>query len=150
MSGFNVAATKAQVFDLVLNDPRSAALTVTYGMPVEGVAQRGIWFGGINGTSELPNMKGGRKERDVQWTIHGIAQVSNKGLTCDQAELQVERDVFQILDDALADDPKIAGAVADLRHAYLSSFNLDSAPQGDGEGWVAWITFEITCRSRLT
>ncbi len=145
----NRAQTKARILGLLRDDGRTAGMSLDYGLPPNGVPVEGIWLGKAAGPHANRTMTAGRKDRRDVFTITAHCYAFQPGQTAEEAETRAQ-ELFAVLEDVVANDPKLGGAVTGLQWAVLGQVELDSAPGGDGEGFAAWVDADINCQSYLS
>jgi hypothetical protein len=118
---------------------------VTQGRPQEAlINSQQVIVGAVSYSSEIANLKSGRKQRDETYSIEVVFLAAFPGGTPDEAETAVWAH-FAHLEDILADDPTLG--VADLAWATLGQVEGDVAIEQSGP--IAWITADVNCKARL-
>lgn len=109
-----------------------------------------VFIGGVDGTSEIPTMKAGRKQRNEDYDIDVVFRAANTGGTSTGGRDAKERCIsyFAALDDILADDTTVNSL--DILWAVLSTFEMRDVPLPNDSGWGTEIVATVTVSARLT
>lgn len=138
-----------RLVDLAAADPRLGSALVL-DSPTPAVPDEAICFGPLEGTDTFANQRSGRKDSDDEWTIAVLCLASMKGQDARVARARAE-ELWQIVRDAVAESPRLGGAVPGLLSVSLGKFDgPDAEAEGDGEGFVAWVETELVCKARIT
>lgn len=99
-------------------------------------------------TSTIPNMVGGRKQRQETYTVTVEAWVAKPGaLRADSAEAARTRaiEIIDAVDSFLADDPEL---IDEIQHARLTDRGASLVPFD--RGWACQASASIEVAARLT
>ena len=143
---------KRRLYDLLSRAGDNALVQVSYGFPQERVEDRAIWLGSVTGTSEIANMKAGRKSRDDAFDIDvwvwANQPADGTGVDADEACI----DLYATVENVLADSPTLnleGAALTGLLHAVVSTVEGPTVFPTD-EGHASQMRVVVSCKTRLT
>lgn len=142
-----VPAVRAALVSLLTSAINDTDVQVTHGRQQNSLVKRQVVTVGAASpyTSEIANLKAGRKQRDETYSIEVIFWVAKpRGVPYD-ADTRVWT-LFAELEDLLADDPTLGG-VDGLAWAVLGDVEGDVAIEAEGP--VAWLVASVDCKARL-
>lgn len=142
-----VPAVRAALVTLLTSAINDSDVQVTHGRQQNSLVKRQVVTVGNAGpySSEIANLKSGRKQRDETYSIEVIFWVAKpRGVPYD-ADTRVWT-LFAELEDLLADDPTL-GAVDGLAWAVLD--DVEAGVDIEKEGPVAWVVASVDCKARL-
>lgn len=131
--------TANQIVELLRLRPPMAGVAVEPGWPGDKfVKAEMVWIDHIAGTSEIPVMTAGRKQRDDKFTIHLLTRVAGyKSLDDTVTRLS---EIMGAVEDILADDPTLADfpsiVSAELDTGDTTTGVTPEGPLGFGEQTV--------------
>lgn len=140
------------VLDAALSVP------VTYAWPGPKTESKSVFLGNhpatqdirLDGSSEIPTIKAGRKQRQEDYTLRVTVWSFRPDLTSDGAEA-CETEAFGIfgdIDDELADDPQIGLASTVVQAVTVASYSSTLFPFQSG--WACELAVDLRVQARLT
>lgn len=142
-----VPSVKAALVTQLTTAINSSSVQVSYGRPIQNLVKRQVVVvGNVSYSSDIANQKAGRKQRDERYSIEVLFFVGAARGRAADAETRVWA-LFASLENILADDPYLGGAIDGLAWAVLGSVEADVAHENEGP--VAWIAANVDCLARL-
>lgn len=103
----------------------------------------------IDGTSEIPTIKAGRKQRQEDYTVRVTVWSFRPDLTSDGAQ-ECETSAFAMfseIEDVLADDPQIGLAATAVQAVTVASYASTLFPFKTG--WACQLAVDLRVQARL-
>lgn len=145
-----VVTAKRKLVELLRARSGLAGVQVEYAWPGEGKASREIiYLGGASGPVQIAGLRAGRKTRDEAPELLVLVKAEIPGGDQEQADVRVYA-LGAELEDLLAEDPSLAGALPKPGRAVITNVELDYAYGSDGHGRVSELTYSVLINARLT
>lgn len=141
-------ATKVRLVDLLRAHTALGGVRVDYSWPGRGLEREAVYAGRARGPVEISTMRAGRKARTDTFTVEVWFVAGAPGQTALEADERAQA-LCTALEDVLANDPRLGGAVDGLIDAVLADVDGPD-PDPTDEGWVSIVRAEVRCRARLT
>ena len=135
-----------------------ANVKVTYAWPGPGAGNEMVFLGQhpevddilIDATSEIPNIKASRKQRQESYRVPVTLWSFRPDLDVDDAETCEVRTeaLFGLIADVLADDPRIGLTPQTVQSVVLEHYTPRLFPFNGG--WASYWLLEIQVEARLT
>ncbi len=151
----NRIACKQLLFNLFRNAPSLAEVDVRYSPPMGPINVECIFPGDIKGVRTVAGMKADRIPRDDRFTIEVHVLVQTNGTTDGGQSTDTRCEIISnVVDDLLADDPKLLGNTPGLLWAEFQGDddgpNLRALVNENGQqiGWQSEYRCTVGFRSR--
>ncbi len=104
----------------------------------------------IDGSSQIPTIKAGRKRRDETYAVRVTVWTFRPELTVENAESCEKRafEFYAAIEDVLADDPRI-GLAASLVPSGMYVSSIASTLFPFQAGWACELAVDVTVEARL-
>lgn len=104
-----------------------------------------IFLGDVEGTSTIPTVKSGRKQRQESYRIDAVIRVVDAD-SDDAAVTEARAETLMaVLGDVLADDPQISAATA-IQWAMVGDFTSRIVPRDRGRACEIVVGIEVEAR----
>jgi hypothetical protein len=147
VAGTNVIAVKAALLT-VLQGAQSSTVSVDYAYSgkTDGTARQYVWLGKATFEQDYAALTSGRKPREEVVVIDVHVTAYKPGGTVQDTDAAVVA-LALVMENAIANDPQLGGAVTGLRYAGIRGGEMEYAI--DDEGVASLITYHVTFKSRL-
>lgn len=138
--------------DLLANNGDLAGVQVSYAWNQAGQEDRSIYLGGIEGTSDIANLRAGRKHRDERFDLEVFIFANYPGDPDGDLASEACEDLYAVVENVLADDPLLAQDGINLP-GLISAVLTDSDgphPAPTDEGYRAAMRCIVAFHARLT
>jgi hypothetical protein len=139
-------AVKTELIRRLATDPALHGVTVDYAWIGSHLDRRYVYGGRIAVTQNYAAMTSLRKPKDEIATVDIHVLVRVLGGPQEDADDQALA-LGAVLEDLIASDPQLGGAVPGLRWADVAGFEL--VPSLDDDSVYAEATYHVACHSRL-
>lgn len=147
MAGTNAVAVKTALINVLKASP-PANTVVDYGYT--GKSDTGsrqyVWGGKVTFEQGYSALTSGRKPRDELVTVEVHVTVYQPGGTFDVTD-QAAVTIGAVVEDAIANDPQLGGAITGLRYAGIQGGEIDNSIDDDGVATL--LTYRVQFHSRL-
>jgi hypothetical protein len=147
MAGSTMVAFKSALVVNLAALPGMAGVKVSYADPGDKALKENVWCGRITDNEhEAVALRAGRRRREENFTAEVFIEVVGTRLTAERAETRALA-LGLVLEEYLADNPKLDGSVDGLAFAVISSMEL--ATLETTEGPQTRLTVGIYVKARL-
>lgn len=150
MTTSSMIDVKRRLVELLAARPELATVEVAYAWPGPNTRNEALFFGeAAEGTSTVPTIAAGRKQRQEDYDLELVAWVFMPGNTGAPGAEAAEVRAFQLMesvDNLLADNPRLGTAY--LQWARLGAF--ESRLAVNDKGWACAHSRTIHVGARLT
>lgn len=147
MSGSIMVTFKTKLLAELAALPGTAGVKLSFGDPGETALKENIWFGRIyNNEHDAVALKAGRRRREENFTLETYVEVGGTRLTPERSETRA-LELGLLIEEYLADNPKLDGNVECLLFAVVSGMELFTSSTSDGP--LTRYTVSIDVKARL-
>lgn len=147
MSGSIMVTFKTKLLAELAALPGTDGVKLSFGDPGENALKENIWFGRIyNNEHDAVALKAGRRRREENFTLETYVEVGGTRLTPERSETRA-LELGLLIEEYLADNPKLDGNVECLLFAVVSGMELFTSSTSDGP--LTRYTVSIDVKARL-
>mgnify|MGYP003648659320 FL=1 len=147
MAGSIMVTFKTKLLSELTSIPGTAGVKMSFGDPGENALKENIWFGRIfNNEHDAVALKAGRRRREENFTLEVYVEVGGTRLTPERSETRA-LELGLLIEEYLADNPKLDGTVDCLLFAVVSGMELFTSSTTDGP--LTRYTISVDVKARL-
>lgn len=146
MAGSTMVAFKSKLVSELAALPAMAGVKVSYGDPGDLALKENVWCGKITDNEhEAVALKAGRRRREENYTADVYVEVTGTRLTVETAETRALA-LGLVLEEYLADNPKLDGTITGLLFAVVSGMELSTLESTDGPHTRLTVSIDVKAR----
>lgn len=146
MAGSIMVTFKTTLLAELVAMPGTAGVKLSYGDPGENALKENIWFGRIYDNAHDPvALKAGRRRREENFTLDIYIEVGGVRLTPERCEARA-LELGLLIEEYLADSPKLDGTVTGLQFAVVSGMELFTSQTTDGPYTRHTVSVDVKAR----
>jgi hypothetical protein len=146
MAGSIMVTFKQDLLATISAMPGMAGVKVSFGDPGENALKENVWFGRIYDNDHDPvALKAGRRRREENFTLEIYVEVGGTRLTPERCETRA-LELGLLIEEYLADNPKLDGNVDGLLFAVVSGMELFTSQTTDGPYTRHTVSVDVKAR----
>ena len=137
---------KTKLIEVMAAMPEMAGVKISFADPGENALKENVWLGRIYDNEHDPvALKAGRRRREENFTLEIYVDVGGTRLTPERCETRA-LELGLLIEEYLADNPKLDGAVDGLLFAVVSGMELFTSQTTDGPYTRHTVSVDVKAR----